>query len=127
MFLVRSVDLCWLPISCWLRSDPLPKESMRYICQEGWRLHLVVVLQTSHMIGLWPLNQKFPGRRFVLREQERCQPSIVLRGFWTGCEEVVKEKFAKVCLALDIGDVQLSGLVSIGKTCLFRAKVLNCN
>ena len=60
-----------------------------------------------------------------LHEQDRRHDSIVLRGFRTGSAETLREKFMRACLALDVGEVELTGLVRIGDTSLFRAKVLD--
>jgi len=60
-----------------------------------------------------------------LQEQHRRQNSVILRGFQVETANAVREKFAGVCVALDVGEIELDDLVRISGTSLFRARILN--
>lgn len=60
-----------------------------------------------------------------MQEQERRLDSFVLGDFQTDRTEIMNEKFTGVCLALDVGEDDLSGLVRSGETSMFRAKILD--
>ena len=58
-----------------------------------------------------------------LHEQEKRQTSVVLKGFNSADQDIVKKKFDDICALLNVGQVSLSGLSRIGETGLFRAKI----
>ena len=60
-----------------------------------------------------------------LHEQEKRQCSVVLRGFSSTSQEVVKRKFVDICVLLNVGNIELSGLSRIEETGLFRAKIMD--
>ena len=58
-----------------------------------------------------------------LQEQEKRQNSVVLRGFQTDDDRLLRRKLDDVCLFLEVGTVEFSDFVKIGNTGLFRAKI----
>ena len=60
-----------------------------------------------------------------LQEQERRQCSVVLRGFNSNNQDLVRRKFVDICELLGIGHIELSGSTGIENTGLFRAKIMN--
>lgn len=58
-------------------------------------------------------------------EREKRKKSIIMRGFSCECVDDAVVKFNHICGLLELGQIELSEVVKIGDTGLFRAKVLN--
>ena len=58
-----------------------------------------------------------------LQDQEQRQHSVIMRGFGTNDVDLAKKKFEDICLFLNIDVIELSELIRIGDTALFRRKI----